>query len=40
LGRVMVSLRKWSSEKFGSVTKELNTIRKGMEELSSSSRAT
>jgi hypothetical protein len=40
LGRVMVSLRKWSSEKFGSVTKELNTIRKGMEELSSSSQTT
>jgi hypothetical protein len=29
----MISLRKWSSVKFGVVTKELKSIRKRMEEL-------
>jgi hypothetical protein len=33
LRKVMISLRKWSSVKFGVVTKELKSIRKRMEEL-------
>jgi hypothetical protein len=33
LRKVMISLRKWSSMKFGVVTKELKSIRKRMEEL-------
>jgi hypothetical protein len=35
LTRVMSSLRKWSYDKFGSVTRELTSIRKRMDELNS-----
>jgi hypothetical protein len=34
---VMLSLRKWSKVKFGAVTKELETLRKRLEELSTQS---